>query len=105
MYTIGALQTQRTRSGVSENGQGSKGVQQEVQERKEIKGECARGVASDPGSWSEALRHPGGDGLLGLIATGLGVMHVEVCQELRSVFRPKGRMVQMWHSCSRRDPW
>jgi hypothetical protein len=40
-----------------------------------------------------------------LIATGLGVMHMEVCQELWSVFRPKGWMVHMWHSCSGRDPW
>jgi hypothetical protein len=105
MYMTGALQTQRTRSRVSKISQGLKGGLQEEQKRKEIKGKCTRGVASVPGSWPEALRHPGGNGLLGLIATGLGVMHVEVCQELWSIFGLKGQMVRMWHSCSGRDPW
>jgi hypothetical protein len=56
---------------VSENSQGLKGVLEELQERKGNEtdgGECAKGMASDPGSWAESLRRSCGNGLLGLIA-------------------------------------
>jgi hypothetical protein len=78
---------------VSKNSQGLKGVLEELQERKGNEtdgGECAKGMASDPGSWAEALRRSCGDGLLGLIARGVGQMHEEVCWPHRSMFGSKG---------------
>jgi hypothetical protein len=78
---------------VSKNSQGLKGVLEELQERKESEtdgGKCTKGMALDPGSWAGALRRSCGDGLLGLIARGVGHMHEEMCWPHRSMFGLKG---------------